>query len=208
MTLARRPFPSGGGRRRRAGAEPPDARDGRPRDAVRDPDADPESVARQICLAQLEAAPRTRAELAATLSDRGVADDVAEAVLSRFAEVGLIDDALFAQMWVASRHRGKGLAGRALSQELRRKGIEDDVARAAVDGLDRDQEAATARALVERKLRSTRGLPAEARLRRLAGMLARKGYPSGLAWTVVKQALQEEGEALEADTDDLAWLED
>ncbi|HWH28894.1 MAG TPA: regulatory protein RecX [Mycobacteriales bacterium] len=204
--VQRRPFPSGGGRRQHA-QEPPD--DGTLRDASRDPDADPESVARQICLSQLEHAPRTRAELAATLSDRGVPDDVADAVLGRFAEVGLIDDALFAQMWVSSRHRGKGLAGRALSQELRRKGVDDDVARAAVDAIDREQEAATARALVDRRLRSSRGQPTDARIRRLAGMLARKGYSAGLAYRVVKEALAEEGEAAGTpDTDDLAWLED
>jgi regulatory protein len=207
MTLARRPFPSGGGRRRR-GQEPPDVHDPS-RDTARDPDADPESVARQICLAQLEHAPRTRAELAATLSDRGVPDDVADVVLSRFTEVGLIDDALFAQMWVSSRHRGKGLAGRALSQELRRKGVADDVAREAVGSIDREQEAATARALVDRKLRSTRGVATDARVRRLAGMLARKGYPAGVAYRVVKEALAEEGEEPSvADTDDLAWLEE
>jgi len=209
MTLARRPFPSGGGRRR-PGQEPPDRAGAAPRDAVRDPDADPEQVARQICLAQLEHAPRTRAELAATLSDRGVPDDVAAAVLGRFADVGLVDDALFASMWVASRHRGKGLAGRALTQELRRKGVDDDVVREAVTALDPEQEAATARALVDRRLRSTRGLPTDARVRRLAGMLARKGYSGGLAYRVVKEALAEEGAADPStpDTDDLAWLEE
>ena len=207
MTIARRPFPSGGGRRRRQ-QEPPEPGSG-PRDALRDPDADPEQVARQICLAQLEHAPRTRAELAAALSDRGVPDDVAAAVLSRFSDVGLVDDALFAQMWVTSRHRGRGLAGRALTQELRRKGVEDDVVREAVAGLDPEQEAATARALVDRRLRSTRGLPTDTRVRRLAGMLARKGYRPGLAFRVVKEALAEEGsDTATPDTDDLAWLED
>jgi len=208
----RRPFPSGGGRRRRGPEAPDGDAAGAPRDLARDPDADPEQVARQICLSQLEHAPRTRAELAAVLSDRGVADDVAEAVLGRFSEVGLVDDALFAQMWVASRHRGRGLAGRALTQELRRKGVEDDVVREAVAGLDPEQEAATARALVDRRLRTTRGLPTDARVRRLAGMLARKGYPAGLAFRVVKEALAEEGadpdEAGTPDTDDLAWFED
>jgi regulatory protein len=206
MTFQRRPFPSGGGRRRRA-QEPPDT--GLPRDAEREPDADPESVARQICLHKLEHAPRTRAELAATLSDRGVPDDVAQTVLSRFSEVGLIDDALFAQMWVASRHRGKGLAGRALGQELRRKGVDDDDVREALAAIDPEEEAATARSLVDRKLRTTRGLATDARTRRLVGMLARKGYPAGLAYRVVKEALADEGadDGSVPDTDDLAWLE-
>ena len=164
--------------------------------------------ARQICLNQLEYAPRTRAELAAVLRKKGVEDDVAEQVLSRFAEVGMIDDALFAQMWVTSRHRGKGLAGRALSQELRRKGVADDQVAEAVATLEPEQELATARALVERRLRTTAGLPTEARVRRLAGMLARKGYPAGLAFRVVKEALAAEGEEAELAFDALSALDD
>ena len=166
-----------------------------------------EERARQICLAQLEYAPRSRAELAAALVHHGVEEVAAETVLSRFAEVGLIDDALFAQQWVASRHRSKGLASRALAQELRRKGLDDDVVREAVGELDPEVELETARALVERKLRSTAGLTTEARIRRLAGMLARKGYPAGVAFRVVKDALAAEGVDLVLDTDGLSALE-
>jgi regulatory protein len=172
------------------------------------PPAAPVDVARQICLHQLEHAPRTRAELAAVLRRKGIEDDVAEQVLSRFAEVGVIDDALFAQMWVTSRHRGRGLAGRALTQELRRKGIADEAVAEAVATLDPEVELATARTLVDRKLASTRGLATDARVRRLAGMLARKGYPAGTAFRVVKEALAAEGEEAELAFDELAALDD
>ena len=172
------------------------------------PPADPVDVARQICLHQLEFAPRTRAELAAVLRKKGIEDDVAEEVLGRFTEVGMIDDAVFAQMWVTSRHRGRGLAGRALSQELRRKGVEDEDIAEAVATLDPEQEAATARALVDRKLRSTRGLATDARVRRLAGMLARKGYPAGVAFRIVRDALADEGEEAELAFDQLQALDD
>ena len=169
---------------------------------------DPVAVARQICLHQLEHAPRTRAELAAVLRRKGVEDDVAEQVLGRFTEVGMIDEAVFAQMWVTSRHRGRGLAGRALTQELRRKGVDDTSIADAVGTLDPEQEAATARALVERRLRTTTGLAPDARVRRLAGMLARKGYPAGLAFRVVKEALADEGVAAELAFDELQALDD
>ena len=194
--------PARGGRRGGRDREAPEV-DGPP-----EPSADPEQVARQICLHQLEFAPRTRAELAATLAKRGVPDDVAEAVLGRFAEVGMIDDALFSQMWVTSRHRGRGLAGRALEQELRRKGVDDDTARLALDALSADEERATARSLVQRKLPATRGLTPDARVRRLAGMLARKGYSAGLAFAVVREALAEEGAEVEISFDELQALED
>ena len=156
-------------------------------------EADPVDVARQICLHQLEHAPRTRAELAAVLTRRGVEEEVAEQVLGRLSEVGMIDDALFAQMWVSSRHRGRGLAGRALSHELRGKGIDDELVREAVGTLEPEQELATARALVHRRLKATSGLATEVRVRRLAGLLARKGYPAGLAFRVVREALAAEG---------------
>lgn len=189
------------GRNRELGGEP----DGSA--AELGPEADPEQVARQICLSQLERAPRTRAELAAVLARRGVPEEAASVVLSRFADVGLIDDALFAQLWVSSRHRGKGLAGRALSQELRRKGVDDQVAAEAVGALDPDEELATARSLVQRRLRVTAGLPPEARVRRLAGLLARKGYPAGLAFRVVREALVQEGAEVDVPSDSLAGLD-
>jgi regulatory protein len=169
---------------------------------------DPVDAARQICLNQLEHSPRTRAELATVLRRKGIPDDAAEQVLGRFTEVGMIDDALFARMWVTSRHRGKGLAGRALSQELRRKGVADEQVAEAVATLEPEQELATARALVERRLRATAGLPTEARVRRLAGMLARKGYPAGLAYRVVKEALAVEGESADLAFDALSALDD
>jgi len=198
----------GGGSRRPGRAEHPEHPEHPEQTSTAPPPVDPVDAARQICLHQLEFAPRTRAELAAVLRRKGIEDTVAEQVLGRFAEVGMIDDALFAQMWVASRHRGRGLAGRALQQELRRKGVDDGDIAEAVATLAPEQEAATARELVDRKLRSTRGLATDARVRRLAGMLARKGYPAGLAFRIVRDALAQEGEAAELAFDQLQALDD
>ncbi|MDP9181154.1 MAG: recombination regulator RecX [Actinomycetota bacterium] len=168
---------------------------------------DPAEQARTICLRLLEAGPRTAHELAQRLRAKGIPDEVAAAVLERFADVGIVDDALFARMWVDSRHRSRGLSVRALSQELRRKGIDDGLVRDAVSELDPDEEVATARALVRRKLGASRGLTTDARVRRLAGMLARKGYPAGLSFRVVKEELEAEGaEVPVLDTDGLSSL--
>jgi regulatory protein len=105
--------------------------------------------------------------------------------------VGIIDDQAFARAWVSSRHHSRGLARRALATELRQKGVDHEMVGIALDELGPDQEAATARALVDRKLRTERGGPSEALLRRLVGMLARKGYPPGLAIRVVREAIAE-----------------
>jgi len=167
---------------------------------------DPEAQARQICLRLLTVAPKTRAQLAAALRRRGIPAEAAEAVLARFTDVGLIDDAAFARAWVESRHYSRGLSRRSLSAELRRQGIETGEIREAVDTLDPEQEVATARRLVEQKLASTRGQPPEARVRRAAGTLARKGYPPGLVFRLIKEVLEQEGppstlDALDVDPD-------
>jgi regulatory protein len=155
-------------------------------------DADPEAVARQICLRMLTAAPRTQAQLAAAMRRRGVPEDAAAAVLARFAEVKLIDDAMFARAWVDSRHYGRGLASRALGAELRQRGVARDDIQAALSALSPDVELETARELVARRLPGTAGMPVPARMRRLVGVLARKGYSAGLAYRVVREALEAE----------------
>src|SRR5580698_9924635 len=200
-----------GRRSRRDGSQPGEggpAHERRAASAEEEPDldADPEGVARQICLRMLTAAPRTQAQLADALRRRGVPEDAAAAVLARFAEVKLIDDAMFARAWVDSRHHGRGLASRALGAELRQRGVPQDDIQAALSELDPEQELATARDLVARRMRSTAGQPADARIRRLAGMLARKGYPAGLAYRVVREALEQEagdGHAPGYDLDEL-----
>ncbi|GAA5181634.1 hypothetical protein GCM10023322_16770 [Rugosimonospora acidiphila] len=154
-----------------------------------EPPRDPAQVARDICLQQLAVRPRTRSELAAVLHKRGISDQVATEVLDRYDEVGLIDDAAFAKAWVTSRHHGKGLARRALAGELKKRGVDGELVGAALEEVDQETEAATARALVDRRLRSMPAVSPEAVFRRLVGMLARKGYPPGLAITVVKEAV-------------------
>jgi regulatory protein len=141
----------------------------------------------------LTIAPRTRAQLAEALRKRGIPGEVADDVLGRFTDAGLIDDAAFARAWVESRHYGRGLSGRALAAELRQRGVSDDEIREAVDELGPDAEVETARQLVARRLAATQGEPPQARTRRLAGMLARKGYPPGLAFRVIREALEAEG---------------
>ncbi|CAL9548658.1 Regulatory protein RecX [Streptomyces sp. enrichment culture] len=185
------------GRRRRGDGEPFTQDGGAPASSRAEkggPPGDPVERARAICLRLLTGTPRTRKQLADALRKRQIPDDAAEEVLSRFEEVGLIDDSAFADAWVESRHHGRGLGRRALARELRTKGVDPTLIDAAVSQLDSEQEEATARELVDRKLRSTRGLDRDKRLRRLAGMLARKGYPEGMALRIVRQALEEEGE--------------
>jgi regulatory protein len=157
------------------------------------PDADPESVARKILLDALTGQARSRRELRDKLAKKAVPPELTERLLDRFAEVGLVDDEAFARSWVESRQRSRGLARRALAQELRRKGVDDETARTALDELDPQQEERAARALVRKKLRSLGDVDHTTATRRLAGLLARKGYPAGVAFAVVREELARAG---------------
>lgn len=164
---------------------------GRPEQIPGDPEqalGDPESVARAICLRLLDQRARSRAELAAALAKRGVPDEAATRVLDRYAEVGLIDDAALAAGLAEAQHRERGLARRGVAAKLRQRGLDGHIA-SAVAAIDPEHEQARARELVIRRRRALSGLPPEVQARRLVGLLARKGYPAGMAHAVVRETL-------------------
>lgn len=152
---------------------------------------DPESVARAIVLRQLSMAPRSRAQLERKLSRRGCDPEVAARVLDRMAEVGLVDDEAYAEMLVRSKQEVKGLARRGLAHELRKHGIDPATADDALGQVDPTDERAKAEQLVAKRLRSMAGLSPDVQARRLAGMLARKGYSGEVAWPVIRDAVND-----------------
>ena len=159
--------------------------------AAAKPEADPESVARNIGLRLLTAAPRSRRQLADAFERRGVPSDVAERVLDRFIEVGLLDDAEYARLVVHSQHVDRGLSGRALRFELRKRGIDGELAEAAIGNLTDDDVEARARALLARKLASMAGVDRDTRVRRASGLLARKGYSPSLIARLVREMVDD-----------------
>jgi regulatory protein len=175
-----------GAGRGRQGGRGADGQERKNREA--EPPRNEGEVAREICLRQLATRPRTRAELAKALTRREISAEVIAEVLDRYDEVGLIDDAAFARAWVSTRHHGRGLARRALANELRQRGVDAELVGEALEAVDDESEADTARTLVERRLRSVTGSP-DAIFRKLVGMLARKGYSAGVAIPAVKDAL-------------------
>lgn len=175
---------------------------GSPADSV--PEADPYSVARAIVLRQLTSSAKSRRQLADKLAEREVPEDVAAAVLDRFEEVRLIDDAEFARMWVQSRAQTRSLARSALRKELAEKGIAPELAEEALEQLSGDDERTAAQELVRRKLRNA-AVPQDRQerdkqVRRLVSMLARKGYSPSLGFAVVNEALENHGADAADDT--------
>jgi regulatory protein len=146
-------------------------------------------AAKQVLLRRLSHAPRTRKELAKDLKDKDISDEVANVALDRFEEVGLINDQALASNYVSSQHERKGLGKNALRQQLRAKGVSDDVALEAISQISDDQEFQAAFALACKKIRSLQRDDAKTQLRKIVGVLARKGYPSNLAFRVAKEVI-------------------
>lgn len=157
-----------------------------------EPDA--HDVARQIVLRQLTSSPKSRAQLAQALAKRDCDPAVAAAVLDRMEQVGLVDDEAYAGMFVRSQQVGRGLARRALAQQLRQKGIDDETVETVLDEVDPAGEEERARQLVAKRLRRLHGLEPLVQTRRLAGMLARKGYPSDVSMRVIREAIADADE--------------
>ncbi|WP_201298500.1 regulatory protein RecX [Arthrobacter sp. 9AX] len=144
---------------------------------------------------QLTASARSRLQLARKLAERNIPEHVAKEVLDRFEEARLINDADFADMWVRNRSQTRKLAKGALRRELSEKGVDQETAAAALEQISDADEEAAARSLVERKLRPGTNLADRAErdktTRRLASMLARKGYQPSQAFRIVSEVLDD-----------------
>lgn len=145
--------------------------------------------AREVALRRLDARACTRAELLGAITSRGFGPDTAQEVLDRLEAVGLVDDRAYAVAFVRDRFAGTGKAGRALVEDLRRRGLDPEVIEEAMGQVGRDDEVERARELVAAKARSVAGLDRDRAFRRLTSMLARKGYAPGVCVRVVTESL-------------------
>ena len=120
---------------------------------------------------------------------RGVPEQIAKSLLDRYTDVGLVDDAAYAESFVAQRTGSRATGRRVIAAQLREKGVADDVAAAALAGIDSDTEAAAALEFARSRLRRLGGLPRDVAIRRLYGQLSRRGYPPSVVASVVRQVL-------------------
>jgi regulatory protein len=162
---------------------------------------DTEARARGLLLDSLSRSAKTRGQLADMLEGKGVSEEFAEAALDRFTELGLVDDAAYAEAFTRSRHEHKGLGSRAIAFELRRRSVPDELVQEAVSALDSDQEQDTASRLARERQSRMKGLPREVQARRLAGFLARKGYGGEMVGRAVREALANAAAAEEAEAE-------
>lgn len=150
--------------------------------------------AKEACLRLLAVRARSRAELADRLAEKGFRPEVTDAALVRLAEVGLVDDAAFAEQWVHSRHTYSGRGRATLRRELRDKGIAPALAEEALAAITDADERARAADLARRKLQSlSAGTDYDRALRRLVAVLARRGFDQSVAFAVAGEELASAG---------------
>jgi regulatory protein len=155
-----------------------------------------ETRARNVLLHQLARSAKSTSQLRKILEQREIPTEIAEMVLERFTEVGLIDDAAYAETIVNSRRNFKGLAKSAIKRELNEKGVDQALVEEAISGITAEDDFESAKDLAVRRYRQMAHLQKDVRTRRLAGYLQRKGYASSAVFGAIRFA--EEQYQLEA----------
>jgi regulatory protein len=146
-----------------------------------------EQRAKNVLLHQLSRSMKTRHQLAEILKKREIPDEIAVAVLDRFTEAQLIDDAVFAAAYVRSRI-DNGRSASAIRAELRRKGVSDSLIAANLESIDSELEQRIANELAANRYRRMASLDADVRKRRLLGFLQRRGFSQAVAYRAISNA--------------------
>lgn len=151
---------------------------------------------RKRALGLLDQRARSRHELQQRLIDAEFEPRVIDDVLDDLAGVGLINDQAFAHEWVRQRHVRRGKSARALNQELIAKGVSESTRLEALEQVTEEDEESTARGLAIKKARSVKEIPADRAerdkaLRRIVGVLARRGFNGGLSLQIARSALDD-----------------
>lgn len=147
-----------------------------------------ETRARNVLLHQLARSAKSTAQLSKILEQREIPSEIAQRVIERFTEVGLIDDGAYAETIVNSRRNYKGLAKSAIKRELNEKGLNQELIEQAISGISAEDDFESAKQLATRRYRQLAHLDKEVRTRRLAGFLQRKGYASSAVFAAIKFA--------------------
>ena len=156
-------------------------------------ETDPYTRAKTIVYNQLAYSAKTRGQLRKKLQAEGFDAELIEPLLDKFEAAKLIDDAEYAQTFVAQKSRTKKLSRAALRRELAERGVRGEEAENALAQRTDEQEREDAAELVRKKLRPGMDLSDRTEkdrvTRRLLGMLARRGYSSSVSMSVIREEL-------------------
>ncbi|WP_245802217.1 recombination regulator RecX [Corynebacterium pacaense] len=159
------------------------------------------AAVRKRALLLLDQRARSRQELRRRLLALEFEDAIIDLVLDDLANSRLLDDLNFASEWVRQRSSRRGKSTRALDRELQEKGVSAPTRERALAQIDPEDERGTARSVAVKKARSESRVPGDRAdydraLRRVVGVLARRGFPAGMSMDIAREALDERIEQL------------
>ena len=157
--------------------------------------ADAYSKAYNAALHFLSFRQRSQFEVEKRLKEKEYSEEVIAATVVRLLDKGYLNDEEFARMWLADRNRFKPRAARALSFELRQKGIASEIIDMVL--LDLDEEAAGWKA-IQPKLERWRTLDEAEFKKKATGFLGRRGF----GYHIVRGVLDRVKEERDAELDE------
>jgi regulatory protein len=131
---------------------------------------------------------RSEQEIRQNLDRHKIPAEVIEQTLERLRGDGLADDNLFARAWVENRNTFRPRSRRALTMELRQKGLDEETVHSAVDGVD---ENALAYESAVKRAGRFKDLNWSGFRRKLSEYLARRGFPYSVIAPVVARVWNE-----------------
>lgn len=127
---------------------------------------------------------RSEKEIRQNLIKHEMPEEVIEETIERLRKAGLANDNEFAQAWVENRSTFRPRSRRALSMELRQKGLDDETVHSAISGVD---ENALAYEAAQKRLGRLNGLECNEFRKKLSEFLARRGFPYSVIAPIVTQ---------------------
>ncbi|WP_236862968.1 regulatory protein RecX [Brevibacterium daeguense] len=151
---------------------------------------DPEyRKAKKRALNMLASRDHSSAELREKLLRREHPSEVVDRLVEKLQASKLLDDSAFAEAFVRSQRSSRGLSKSALRRELSKKGVPEEAVEPAVEAVD--DEFGVAYEVALKKARTSANLPRETRMRRILGMLSRRGFPPGVSMAAAQRALDD-----------------
>lgn len=127
--------------------------------------------------------PRSEKEIKFWFQRKKVYPELAERVFNRLKSLRLVDDLAFARWWVDQRLTFRPKGRRALSMELRQKGVDREIIEEALEVVDDKSVAST---LARSHLARLTHLPPEIQRQKLSDFLARRGF----SWEIIKEVVE------------------
>lgn len=150
-----------------------------------------EEEIRSTLLKMIERGGKSSGQLRKQLVEKEHPVELIELLIARFTEVGLIDDFALAKEHARMLFERKGKSKTLIGMELREKGFPQDAIKDALAEIESDDELDLAKELALAKMAKTSGSDKATLERKVAGFLARKGYPSSVVWSAVRYASEQ-----------------